>query len=291
MATKTAETTGKRPEAHVSAAKKQAVAEMVKLLDSYPIIAVVDMENLPAKQLQNMRAQLRATSTLFMSKRSLIKHAIEQSKKPGIKNLEKYLQGMPALLFAKENPFKLYKLINKKKSKAAIKGGQIAPNDIIVPAGATSFAPGPIIGELGAFKIKTGIEGGKVAIKENSVVAKAGEVVKPALASILQRLGIEPMEIGLNLVAIYENGEILLKDVLNIDEGVFLAKLQSAASDAMKLAIEVAYPAKDTITLLIGKSHHDAKAVAIEAGILSKDTLEVLAKAEAQATILKEKVQ
>ena len=34
------------------------------------------------------------------------------------------------------------------------------------------------------------------------------------LASLLIRLGIEPMEIGLNLVAAYENGDILTGDVL-----------------------------------------------------------------------------
>jgi large subunit ribosomal protein L10 len=277
-------------QAHVSAEKKKTVAEIVKLIDSYPIIAALNMENLPAKQLQTMRGALRDSVVMLMSKRTLITHAIDQSKKPNIQELKKYLEGMPALLFSKENPFKLYKIIDKKKSKAPIKPGQTAPNDIIVPAGPTSFAPGPIIGELGQFRIKTGIEGGKVAIKENAVVAKKGEIVKGALASILQRMNIEPMEIGLDLVAVYENGEILTKDILFIDETVFLSKLSTAASDAMKLAMEVSYPAKETIVLLIGKSHRDAKAAAIEAGILSKDTLEILAKAEAQASALHSRV-
>lgn len=283
--------TSSKHEAHVAEHKKTKVQHMSALLESYPIIAVVNMENLPAKQLQNMRGQLRGSVTMFMSKRTLISKAIDSCKKKNIQELKKHLGGMPALLFAKENPFKLYKTIEKRKSKAPIKAGQTAPNDIIVPAGATNFAPGPIIGELGQFKIKTGIEGGKIAIKENSIVAKKGEVVKPALASILQRLSIEPMEIGLDVVAMYENGEILTKDILGVDEKAYIAKITLAALDAMKLALEVGYASKETISLLIVKSHMDAKAVAIEAGILSKDTLEVLAKAEAQASALLSKVQ
>jgi large subunit ribosomal protein L10 len=277
--------------AHVAEHKKQKVQAIAGLLDSYPIVAVVNMANLPAKQLQNMRGQLRSSVVMYMSKRTFISKALDTCKKPGIQELKGHLGGMPALLFAKENPFRLYKMIEKRKSKAPIKPGQTAPNDIMVPAGATNFAPGPIIGELGQFRIKTGIEGGKIVIKDSAVVAKKGDVVKPALASILLRLGIEPMEIGLDLVVAYENGELLTKDMLSIDEKEYLARISLAASDAMKLAMEIAYPSPETIRMLLAKSHLGAKAAAMEAGVLSKDTLELLAKAEAQASTLQSKVQ
>jgi len=65
---------------------------------------------------------------------------------------------MPALLFTKENPFKLYNKLQKSKSSAPAKAGQTAPSEIVVPKGPTPFAPGPIIGELGALGIKTAVE-------------------------------------------------------------------------------------------------------------------------------------
>ncbi|MBI2112759.1 50S ribosomal protein L10, partial [Candidatus Woesearchaeota archaeon] len=37
-------------------------------------------------------------------------------------------------------------MLEKNKSNAPAKPGQVAPKDITVKAGATSFAPGPIIG-------------------------------------------------------------------------------------------------------------------------------------------------
>ncbi len=277
--------------AHVSESKKKEVAELAKLIEKYPIIAIVNMENLPAKQLQVMRESLRQKVLIRMSKARLIKLAIQASKKENISKLSEYIKGMPALLLTNESPFRLFKTLKKNKSKTAIKPGQKAPNDIIVPAGPTSFAPGPIIGELGALKIKAGIEGGKVAIKADALVAQEGDVVNEKLASVLSRLGIEPMEIGLDLVAAYEKGEILTKKVLDVDEGKYIQMVMQAHSDAFKLAMETGYPTKDTIILLLQKAFSESKTLAIEQGILSKDTVnEIIARAEAQAGALSSKI-
>jgi large subunit ribosomal protein L10 len=274
---------------HVPESKTNTVIELKKLLNEYPIVALLNLENLPAKQLQVMKGKLRKDALIKMAKKNLIKEAFKESGKPGIDKMDEYLGGMPALLLTKENPFRLFKIIKKSKSPAAIKPGQVTPKDITIPAGPTPFAPGPIIGELGMLKIKAGIEGGKVAIKEDSHVAKKGDVIKPQLASLLLRLGIEPMEIGLDLVAVYENGEILTKDVLDIDEDVFMQKLKTAASEAMNLAVDVAYPCSETIELLVQKSFREAKAIAIERDILADLVVEqIIAKANAQAESVKD---
>jgi large subunit ribosomal protein L10 len=278
-----------RKTSHIPESKTAAVKELKKILNEYPIVALLNLENLPAKQLQVMKGKLRKDALIKMAKKNLIKEAFKESGKPNIDKMNEYMGGMPALLLTKENPFRLFKIIKKSKSPAAIKPGQVTPKDITIPAGPTPFAPGPIIGELGMLKIKAGIEGGKVAIKEDSHVAKKGDVIKPQLASLLLRLGIEPMEIGLDLVAVYENGEILTKDVLDIDEDVFMQKLHTAATEAMNLAVDVAYPCSDTIELLVQKSFRDAKAIAIERDILADLVIEqIIAKANAQAESVKD---
>ncbi|MFH1211684.1 MAG: 50S ribosomal protein L10 [Candidatus Woesearchaeota archaeon] len=270
--------------------KRKAVDEFTKLFDSYSIIGLVNMENLPAKQLQNMREQLRGSVLLRMTKKRLLKLAFEKSKKESIMKLAERMTGMPAIIFTNENPFKLFKILKKNQSKAPIKGGQKAPGNIVVPAGQTNFAPGPIIGELGAFKIKTGIENGKVAIKGDAVVAKQGDVVPAKLAAILQRLGIEPMTIGLDLVAVYQDGEIIGKDVLDVDEEAYLAKVRIAASESMALAVESGYACEESIKPMLEKAFRDAKALVLEKDIFA-DLLakELLAKANAEASALKEK--
>lgn len=269
--------------AHISQAKKNTVEAFVQLIDKYDYVGSVNMENLPAKQLNKMRDQLRDSVLIQMSKRRLLQVALEQSKKEKIAELIPHLKGMPALLFTNESPFKLFKTLKKNKSYTAIKGGQTAPNDILVPAGPTSFAPGPIIGELGSVGLKAGIDGGKVAIKADAIVAKEGDVVSQELASILTRLEIEPMEIGLELTAIYENGEILTKAVLDIDEEAYINDIGTAASWAFNLAVEAAYPCNDTIETLLSKAFMESKNLAINEDILTDLTIgDTLVKAQNQ---------
>lgn len=276
--------------AHVAPYKKEIVTNLVNLFRDNPIIGVVNMENLPAPQLQQMRAQLRGKFYITMTKRRLMKLAIEESKskKKNIEQIEAHLGGMPALIFTKENPFKLSKTLGKSKSPAPAKAGQTAPRDIMVNKGATSFAPGPIIGELAMAGIKAGVEGGKVAIKEDVVVVKAGEKIKPKVAEILTRLGIQPMEVGLDLVAVYENGLIYTRDVLSVDESEYKSRLSNASRWAFNLANYVAYPAKETIKVLLGKAFNDAKAIGVSQNILEKGIIDsLLAKAQMQMNSLK----
>lgn len=277
-----------------SGIKKDAVKELVTLFKKYPIVAAVNMESLPARQLQTMRENLRDGCVIRMAKRRLIKIAIKKAQKdmPGLEKLEENLRGMPALLFTDKNPFTLYKNIQKNKSSAPAKAGQTAPNDIKVPAGPTPFAPGPVIGELGGCGIKAGIDAGKVVIKEDAIVVKEGEVVSAQLAGILTRLGIEPMEIGLNVTAVYENGTVFGKDVLAIDEQEFLDKLAQAGAWAINLGVEAGIYTDKTTELLLTKAFRDAKGLAVSQGILSKEVVaDVLAKAEREAATLKDQVK
>lgn len=272
--------------------KKKFVKNYSKLISDYPIIGVVDMQGLPAAQLQKMRSQLRGKVVLVMGKKSLFKLALSDSKnKEGVDKLSGYLRGMPALLFTKENPFLLYKILQKSKSNAPAKAGSVAPKDIVVTAGPTPFAPGPIIGELGQIGVKAGIEGGKVAIKEDSVVAKEGQVINAQLAGILTRLGIQPMEIGLNLVAAYEGGSIFDRKILAVDEQEYINNITGASRWAFNLAMDIAYPSTQTTELLLQKAFKDGKALAMEANVLNDATVsELLVKAERGANALKSNV-
>ncbi len=271
--------------------KHATVAEFSKLLEEYPIVGVVNMNNLPTKQLQNMRAQLRKTVVLRMTKRRLMKKAIEhaKTKKAGIEKLISHMEGMPAMIFTKDNPFALCKKLAKNKSTAPAKAGQIAPRDIEVKAGPTSFAPGPIIGELGSVGLKAGIENAKVVIKTDAVVAKKGDVISDKLAGILMRLGVEPMEIGLDLTAVYENGSIFTKQVLAIDEDEYKNNIGKAGRWALNLAVEMAYPTKDTTPLLVQKAFRDAKGLGVTRGIMAKELVsDILAKAHREMLGVKE---
>lgn len=275
--------------AHVSEAKKEIVKRFSELIREYPIVGSVNMENLPAPQLQTMREQLRDKVVMLMGKRRLMEIAINDCKdKENIEEITPYLKGMPALIFTKENPFTLYKTLQKRKSPAPAKAGQTAPKDIVIPAGPTGFSPGPVIGELGSLGIKAGVEGGKVAVKEDAVVVKEGDTISQKVAGILTRMEIKPMEVGLDLVAVYEEGNILTKDVLAVDEDEIIAQFVQAQKWAFNLTMEAAYPTKETTELLLTKAHEDALKLSVEQNVVNKDNIDlVLAKSERIASALK----
>ncbi len=280
--------------AHPTELKKAQVAHMQQLIENHPVVALVDLEGLPSLQLQRMRTTLRKEEVeLFMSKGKLITLALEKASKKNkdVLQLKEHIRGMPALIATKKDAFSLAATLKKSRSPAPARAGQTAPNDVMISAGPTPFAPGPIIGELGAAGIKAGIDAGKVIIKEDSKVLKEGDVVTPQLAGILSRLGIEPMEIGLNLIVAFEDGMIYKKSVLEVDEQEYLDKLALAATESLNLAFNVAYPTQETITLLIAQAYRDSRALADSQDIVTSDNVaDVLAKAQRQANALGSKV-
>jgi len=252
----------------------------------YKIIGIVDVTGLPAPQFQKIRASVKKTAEVLIVKKNLIKIVLNELEKnfSGIGKLSESCNGVVGLVFTNDNPFTLFKFVKKNKSSAPAKAGQIAPSDIVVPAGPTAFSPGPIIGELGAFKIKAGIDAGKVVVKEDSIVAKEGDEISSNLAGILTRLGIEPMEVGLNIKSIYEGGTIYSKSVLDVDEDAILADLTGAASDCFKLAIGLNYVTPENVSHFIGEAGRDSLALGVGIAYPAAETIkQLVSKANAQA--------
>ncbi|MBS3116516.1 50S ribosomal protein L10 [Candidatus Woesearchaeota archaeon] len=274
----------------VSSAKQQQVQSLIREIQSNSIVGVANMQHLPAQQLQRMRSMLlREGVKMVMARKRLLHRALTESKKHNIELLIEKLKGMPTLILSNSNPFVLYAMIQKNKSEAPAKPGQTAPKDIIVKGGVTNFAPGPIISELASVGIKTKVEGGKLTIIQDVKVAKEGDVITAKLAETLKRLDIKPMEIGLNLVAVWENGIIFEAKQLHIDEAEYTQNFMQAAQWSFNLAVEIAYPTSDTTELLIQKAFREAKALSLEQNIITDLTAEeILEKVERQALSLKE---
>jgi len=276
---------------NVSQYKKEVVKHLVSQMKSCPLVGVVNMRNMPAPQLQRLRAKTREKVNIVMCKRRLIRIALREAEasKPGIIGLEPRLDGiMPALVFTDENPFRLARVLEENKSKAPAKPGQIAPQDLVISAGPTPFSPGPVISELAQLGIKTGVDGGKVTVKQEAVVAKKDEEISAQAAGLLTKFGIEPMEIGLDLVAVFEDGVIFTREILAISPSAYVKLLAEASSQAKALAIRISYPAAEVIRELIARAFLDAMALAVGRHIMADKAVRgILAKASSHAHALK----
>jgi len=75
------------------------------------------------------------------------------------------------------------------------------------------------------------------------------------------------------LLAALENGEIFKKDVLDIDDSVYINNLKSAYLSAFNLAFNTAYPTRINIKLLIKKAFLDSNALADSKKIMTSESI------------------
>lgn len=268
--------------------KIQTVETLAGEMQKCSVVGVLTLHKVPAAALQKIREELTDQAKIKVERKNVIKFALEKSGKD---QLIEFLESQPAVIMADGNPFKLYRLIRKKKSKAAAKPGDVAPEDIIVPAGPTDLPPGPAISALQKVKVAARVEAGKIAIARDSLVAKKGDVISSDLASVLSMLKMKPMEIGLDIEALLEKGMLYRKDVLAVDEEKVLADITLASSQAFNLSINAGWVTKETIEPMIIKAFMEAKSLGLEAGIIDEGIIEgLLAKAKAQAEALASKI-
>ncbi len=271
--------------AHVAAWKKDLVNELVQDMREAPVVAVVDMAGIPGQQVQSMRAGLRAIAKLKMTKNNLMLLAIEEAAKdkPGLEALKDAVYGQCAIVTTDIDPFKLFKKLQATMTPAPAKEGQLAPIDITVPKGPTPFGPGPIIGELQKIGLPAAIEAGKIVVKKDTTLVKAGEPISGPIAAMLPKLEILPMVVGMDLRSAYEGGVVYGKDVLDIPEDYYSTMFATAAHNALALGVSIAFPTKETIVPLIAKAFRETLGLSVSAAIPTKENIDILvAKADAQ---------
>ena len=278
--------------AHVAGWKKKAVVRLEELMKAHPVIAVSNIESLPASQFQEIREKLRGKATIKVAKISLLRLAFENAGISGAEKLESHMNGPTAIIFSDMNPFKLFAFLKKNKSKAPAKAGQVAPEDIVVPKGDTGLPPGPALGDLKSAGINARIDGGSIKVMKDSVVSKEGEIITSEKAAALAKLGLKPMEIGMTLEAAFENGMIFTSDILDFSEEETLAKIQSAYMNGFNLAFNAGYYMADNIEAFIQKAFSNARNLGVEANVLDKGVIgDLLAKAQSHAMALSPKVK
>jgi len=267
--------------------KLEHVDALSKHLLSHSLTAVVAVRGVPASALQTMRRELRARGTpITVATNSAIRHALEKAaaERPSLRPLLDQVQDQTAVLSAEGNPFSLYQQFLRTRSPTPARGGEIAPADINVPSQTTSFKPGPIVGELQHAGFPAAIEKGKVVLKKDTTIVRAGQPISREVAGMLTRLEIFPLEVGLHLRAVVDGDVFYPPEVLSVDLDARRGDFARAAHAALGLAVEIGYATPATLPILLGRAHRRALAVAVATGYVTKETIEPLfAKAMREA--------
>jgi len=272
----------------VSDTKLQEVEKITALVKDFKVIGLAKLEKVPAKALHNLRDTLRGDVVIRMSKKKLIQKAFKDSKKKNLLELADNIFGITAMLFTNMNPIKLAQFLESKAVKGPAKPGDIAPSDIVVKAGDTKIAPGPIISELSQnLRVQTLIKNGTIHIRNDKVTHTAGQLIDAKQAQLLGRLGLEPMTIKLDFYSAWEDGEIIPTEVLHLDVSTILDNVRLAASEAINLSLELGMVTSETIKPLMAKAIRSSVALALSLPIFIPEMVDqYMAKATREANAL-----
>ncbi len=272
----------------VRAEKIERVRTLARDVLAKPVTALVGVRGVPASALQSMRRELRARGhPIVVATNSALRHALETaaSERPSLRPLLDRVQDQTALLAADGNPFAIYDEFSRTRSPTPARGGEVAPKDIVVPAGTTSFKPGPIVGELQHAGFPAAIEKGKVVLKKDTTIVRAGQTISREVAGLLTRLEIRPLEVGLAVRGIVDGTTFYPPELLAIDLESQRQEIVRGAHRALGLAVELAIPTRETLPRLVTRAHRRALSVAIAAGFPTPETIEpLLARAIREAS-------
>ena len=275
--------------AHASPAKVAEVDALAARIREARVVGIVNVGGIPAPQFQAMRRRLRGKVELRVAKNSLLGLALERvaAEKKGLGELRMAIAGQMAVVTTQLNPFRLFKELEATKSSAPARGGEVAPQDIWVREGETPFKPGPIVGDLQKAGVPASIEKGKVLIKKDKLLVKAGDRIPREVAQVLTRLEIYPLVVGLDLRGAYEDGQVYRRDVLAVDDVKIRSQVADAIRHAISLSVTAAFPTRFTAPIMIRTAARKAMGLALAVEFPTKATVKfLLAKAQAQALAL-----
>ncbi len=253
--------------------KAVQVNELLRLIEKSEVIANAELFKVRSNQLQQLRRKFRSDVHMQVVKNNIIKRALIASKKHNIENLINSVSSSSIFLFTSINPFKLNLILENSTVNASAKGGDIAQGDIVIPRGNTGLPPGPAISELHEIGIRTRIETGSIWVMRETVVAKEGDVISPSLASVLSKLGMKPIEVGLHIQNCYHEGFVLNSDELRLDLEETRNEFKTALNQAFNFAVETQYPTVETLPMILSKAITNARNLAFQASYPVKEVV------------------
>ncbi|MFB6245204.1 MAG: 50S ribosomal protein L10 [Candidatus Nanohaloarchaea archaeon] len=260
---------------HMSREEKERKVEQLRdLIEDSEVVGLLDMHALPARQLQDIKKEMKEFATVRMTRKTLMNLAIEKTDREGVEELELDEATQPAFIFSEKDPFQLYSLIKRNKTSAAAQGGEEAPDDIEVDEGDTGIGPGPMLGKLQQRGLQVQVDDGSIHVQDAGVIIEEGEEITADDADILNQLGIEPLEIGLDLKTAFAQEEVFTAEELDIDVESYREDVESAAGGAFNLAVNAGVVNETTADAIVSEAARKAENLAVSEGLPEEETIE-----------------
>jgi len=266
-----------------TARKQQYFAKLIKLMDEYPKILLVGIDNVGSNQLHKVRQELRGKAIVLMGKNTMIRKAIKGhiENNKSLEVLLPLIKGNVGFIFAKDDLAGIKKIVLANKISAPAKAGTIAPNDVVVPKGQTTLEP-THTGFFQALGIQTKINKGAIEIINDVPLIKTGQKVGNSEAALLLKLDIKPFQYGLVIKSVYDSGSLYDVGVLDITDEDIVAKFKKGVKNLACVSLAIGVPTVASLPHSLVRGYKNILAVALATDFSIRQT-EALKKAAASA--------
>jgi len=213
------------------------------LLEEYPSIFIVNVDNVGSNQMHQIRHSLRKKAVVLMGKNTMVRRALRTliGDNPQYEKLLPHVKGNIGFVFTKDDLKLTRDTILSNRVRAPAKAGAFAPNDVIVPAGNTGMEPGKT-SFFQALGVPTKIARGTIEIINDVSLLKAGSKVGASEATLLNMLNISTFTYGLTVLQIYDNGFTFPPEVLDIEESTLFEHIANGIRNIASISLAIGYP-------------------------------------------------
>ena len=234
------------------------------LIEEYPSVFIVNIDNVSSQQCHMVRQSLRGKGVVLMGKNTMVRRALRTilAEFPQFEKILPFIKGNIGFVFTSGDLKDIREVIISNKVAAPARAGAIAPDNVFVPAGNTGMEPGKT-SFFQALGIPTKIARGTIEIVNDVQVVAAGSKVGPSEATLLNMLNISPFTYGMTIVQVYDNGAVFPSSVLDIEESQLLEQFQSGIKTIAALSLALGYPTIASVAHSVVNAYKDILAVSI----------------------------
>jgi len=244
--------------------KEVYFVKLKELIAKYPSIFLVNVDNVGSNQMHQIRVALRGKGVVLMGKNTMVRRALRSilAEYPQFERLLPHVKGNIGFVFTSDDLKDIRELIIANKVAAPARAGAFAPKDVTVPAGNTGMEPGKT-SFFQALGIPTKIARGTIEIVSDVKVVTAGTRVGTSEATLLNMLNISPFTYGMTVVQIFDQGNVFVPSVLDIDEKELIDRFLTGIKTIACLSLALKYPTIVSITHSLVNSYKNLLAIAL----------------------------
>merc|ERR1712131_47502 len=221
-----------RMEKVIAPAKIAMYEKTQRMFNSYDNYMFMDLSKVLSTQFKNIKSELPKDVKFLFAKNKIMIKALQELNKNGKydKTIEQIKNNVIVAFYEdKSSAEKIYQVCNKYRRNANARFGDVANEDVIIPAGPTGLPPTKI-NVFHAAHMNTVIVKGKIEIAVEHKLVGSGEIVGISEANLLTMLNILPFNYGLSLLKIFESGEVFDKSVLAVTDEIVQNSIKEAIS-------------------------------------------------------------